>query len=359
MRAFPEALIEQEDVNNLVGGALLQRLGRRPGDIPLMLGGPPCQAWSSAGHQLGLHDPRGRLFEAFAAVAAECQVRWIVFENVRGLLTARGPDGRPGGALEYIRRRLLAHGFQTAVHLLNAADFGVPQRRVRLFIVGFAAGDMPPFPAPTHAGSGKCEYMYAPAWVTLGECLSRIGPCRPEDIIRPTVKLAVELASVPDGKGVRSPGKAEATRPGGHWGYKQGAFVADLDLPARTVTASGQQDWIRDGELGLRRLSPRECAAIQTFTPDWEFCGSRAAQYKLIGNAVPPVLAGHLADSLYGHAATQCQQAEPIGTDSLLPLPTELLSAIRYTILDNQRNGASRNAAPSRRRLPTMDEMQA
>jgi DNA (cytosine-5)-methyltransferase 1 len=166
------------------------------------------------------------------------------------------------------------------------------------------------------------------------------------------VTLSSQLARIPDGSGVKSPGKKETTRPGGHWGYKQGAFIADKTIPARTVTASSQQDWIRDPLKGLRRLCPRECAAIQTFPRDWRFTGNRAAQYRQIGNAVPPAMARAVAlalgDHLSGSFALR-SRTPPKTAEALLPLQPHLVSAIEYTRRDSLRNGASR-AAVSRRR---------
>jgi DNA (cytosine-5)-methyltransferase 1 len=169
-----------------------------------------------------------------------------------------------------------------------------------------------------------------------------------DEIIRPSGRLASELALLRPGAGVKSPGKAETTRPSGHWGYKQGAFVADFELPARTVTANAQQDWIQDPVLGLRRLCPRECAAIQTFPETWEFAGNRTQQYRLIGNAVPPTLAEALGSVLLDHVEAH----EPIRTAyhrTLAPLPERLSQAIRYTAKEEARNGASRRAAPRKR----------
>jgi DNA (cytosine-5)-methyltransferase 1 len=317
----------------------------------LLAGGPPCQSWSSAGHQQGFEDPRGRLFDDFVRIASELDVRWLVMENVRGLLTARGPDGQPGSALAYIRGKLLKAGFQTTVTLVNAADFGVPQRRVRLFIVGFRAGDPPPFPSPTHEKpSSQHEFIQRKRpWISLGTALAVLPPVCGDDIIRPSGRLAFELASIESGSGVKSPGKAERTRPGGHWGYKQGAFVADLEQSARTITANTQQDWIRDPKLGLRRLCPRECAAVQGFPQDWKFEGTRAVQYRLIGNAVPPPLAYAIGSSLKGHALAKQEVKAHVDLGALLPLPDQLRSAIEYTAREERANGPSRRATQNRR----------
>lgn len=340
------AVIARHDIRELTAGEILAKAGRRPGDVELLAGGPPCQSWSSAGHQLGFNDPRGRLFEDYLRLAKGLDVRWLVFENVRGLVTARDQNGVPGGALAAIRQALFSAGWQSRVDLLNAADYGAPQRRVRVILIGYRVGDEPPLPTPSHSSDGQAG---AANWVTLGEALSGIAPPTEDEIIRPSGKLAEELAGIPAGSGVKSPGKKESTRPGGHWGYKQGAFIADLNRPARTVTANAQQDWIRDPVLGLRRLSPRECAALQTFPPDWVFDGSRLDQYRQIGNAVPPLLAQKVGAALRAHVLGH-RSATPEGlTASLAPLPVKLASAIQYTAREEARNGESRRLAVSRR----------
>lgn len=344
-------VLAQADVATLRGNDILDQVGRRKGEVALLAGGPPCQSWSSAGHQLGFEDPRGRLMDDYIRLAREFETRWLLLENVRGLLTARGPSGRPGEALEHIRRRLFSEaGYQTEVALLNAADYGVPQRRVRLFLLGYRNGDAPKFPAQTHAQHGDARTLRP--WVRLGDCIAALSPPAGDEIVRPSAKLAAMLADIRPGSGVRSPGKKETTRPGGHWGYKQGAFVADLQLPARTVTANAQQDWIRDPQLGLRKLSVRECAALQSFPADWQFVGSQADQRRLIGNAVPPLLAQALGQALRAHALAQpTAKQPPIAARELQPLPPNLAAAIRYTQKEEDRNGASRRLAPQRRRI--------
>jgi DNA (cytosine-5)-methyltransferase 1 len=345
-KAFNGAFIEQADVRNLTAGDILAKAGLRKGEVPLLAGGPPCQSWSSAGHQLGFDDPRGQLFDDFVRIANGLDVRWLLLENVRGLLTARGPDGRPGSALGHIRRRLLDAGFQTTVELLNAADFGVPQRRVRLFMIGFRAGDTPHFPEPTHA---KAPELRLKEWVPLSRALAQAKGLKAAEIIRPTAKLAEELANILPGSGVKSPGKSERTRPGGHWGYKQGAFVANPSQPARTVTASTAQDWIKDARHGLRRLCPRECAAIQTFPPEWNFDGNAQSQYRLIGNAVPPSLAKAIGESLLADFRRRGEDAEAAKLDRLLPLSARLIYHVEYTAREDASNGQSRRAAPNKR----------
>lgn len=333
------ALFECADVRELTGSEILAKIGRERGDVPLMAGGPPCQSWSSAGKQRGFDDPRGKLFRDFVRLSDECGCRMIVFENVRGLLTARGPKGEPGEALRVIRETLYERDYRSEVRLLNAADFGVPQRRVRLIIVAYRDAAKPVFPDPTQMKPAECG-LFGKPWHRLAEVLARTEPVSKDDLIRPSGEMALRLRGLKPGEGAKSPGKRETTRPGGHWGYLQGGFVADPELPARTVTASSQQDWIMMPDGSHRRLTPRECALIQTFPDDWSFAGSRASQYRLIGNAVPPLLAqalgGMLLDMLRGEA-----DHSPFD----FALPTALSSAIRYTKKEELRNGDSRRMA--------------
>jgi DNA (cytosine-5)-methyltransferase 1 len=333
-----EALFECADVRELRGEDLLERIGRGRGEVPLMAGGPPCQSWSSAGKQLGFDDPRGRLFRDFVRLSDECGCRVIVFENVRGMLTARGPMGEPGEALQIIRETLLERGYRSEVQLLNAADYGVPQRRFRLFIVAYRDTARPVYPAPTHARPEDCGLFQKP-WRRLAEVLAAAGPPPPEDLIRPSGEMAKRLRGLKPGQGAKSPGKRETTRPGGHWGYLQGGFVADPDLPARTVTASSQQDWVMLEDGSHRRLTPRECALIQTFPADWRFVGNRSSQYRLVGNAVPPLLAEALGPCLAAMIEGEIDRS-PFD----FGLPPALETAIRYTKKEEQRNGASRRA---------------
>lgn len=349
-RFLGDSFVERADIRDLRGSEILAKSGLKRGEPLALVGGPPCQSWSSAGHQLGFDDPRGQLIREYVRVAAELDARWLLFENVRGLLTARGPDGEPGSALSYLRNALLAQGFQSEVTLLNAADFGVPQRRVRLFLLGYRNGDRPHFPDATHSKDADLFEDQMRPWISLGDCLRNLTSLAPEEIIRPSQELMRLLDAIPDGSGIKSQGKQESTRPGGHWGYRQGCFIADKRLPARTVTASMQQDWVRDPSFGLRRLSPRECAAIQSFPVEFEFSGNRSAQYRQIGNAVPPLLGYSIGSSLFDHASSSFRfRPRKEKVDQLTPLPSKLRSAIEYTRKEEIRNGESRRKAPAKR----------
>ncbi|MGL4514495.1 MAG: DNA cytosine methyltransferase [Lacipirellulaceae bacterium] len=329
------AQVVREDVAELSADQL------RPGSrlpIDLLVGGPPCQPFSSSGKQLGVFETRGRLFEHFVRIAEGLRPRAILFENVRGLVTARGESGEPGDVVAQIRAAFHAIGYATSFAVLNAGDFGAPQRRVRLFMIGTRDVDAPAFPPPTHAKVAMSDlFGGTKPWVTLGEFLKSRPKPRPEDCERPSEALAELLRDVPEGSGVKSPGRPEPTRPGGHWGYRQGTFVADRSQPARTVTATASQDWVRDSAGRLRRLTLGECAALQGFPDEWEFLGARASRFRQVGNAVPAVFGRALGQTI-AEALEGPKRRKPTARD----LPSTMAAAVEYTKRDHARNAVAR-----------------
>lgn len=311
----------------------------------LLAGGPPCQPFSKAGKQESVNDPRGRLFEHFVRLARDLQPRLILFENVRGLVTVRGPKGEPGEALNLVKDAFESIGYGTTFALLNSADFGAPQRRVRLFMMASKTSPLPLFPSPTHAETVNAD-LFGPVspWVTLGDYLNTCGPASEEDIVRPSPELAELLKGVPPGSGLKSPGARETTRPGGHWGYKQGTFIADPRKPARTVTAAATQDWIRVKDGSLRRLTWRECAGIQGFPEAWCFVGKRDSKLRQIGNAVPTIFGKVLGESLLKVLGNSGGHSGAVKSE---PLPPNFLAAIEYTRREHKRNGDSRRIVRS------------
>lgn len=143
-----EATISQSRVEALSRADIVPPRQGRQWRPDILAGGPPCQPFSSSGKQLALRDPRGNLFEDFVRLADELRPRLILFENVRGIVTARGPRGRPGEVVARVRAAFEAIGYATTFSLLNAADFGTPQRRVRLFMMATDSAPLPKFRTP-------------------------------------------------------------------------------------------------------------------------------------------------------------------------------------------------------------------
>ena len=314
--------------------------------VDLVVGGPPCQSFSSSGKQRSVLDPRGLLIHEFIRLIDEIRPRMFLFENVRGLVTARDTAGEPGGVIHGLLDQFQGLGYSCRSALLNAADYGAPQRRVRCFIIGSRKGSAPPFPEPTHL---KMAGIFHKPWVSLRSFLEACADPDPTQFVYPTESLARDLRRIPDGSGLISPGRTENTRPGGHWGYRQGTFISDLDLPARTVTGSASQDWIRwDGVL--RRLTLQEVKLLQGFPRDWSILGTKSQRFKQVGNAVPTVFGELLGSAIQAFLAEY-----PSTPPEKLEIPRAFKTYIDYTKKDHERNAECRVVFRnfSSRQLPT------
>lgn len=310
--------------------------------IDCLIGGPPCQAFSSAGKQQSIFDKRGTLVYEYFRILNEIKPKTFLFENVRGLVTAKGKNAEPGEILSELLSLFSSAGFNCRVALLNAAEYGAYQRRVRCFIIGSNIAAAPYFPEPEFAEEEVISLfpkMSRKKWKTLGDYLEKYADLDEFSWVRPTADLEQQLSNIPCGKGLKSAGRVEATRPNGHWGYRQGTFIADLSKPARTVTGSSSQDWIRMSDGSLRRLTLKEVAGLQGFPLEWEFYGSKADQYQQVGNAVPTVFGEVLGKTLVQYLrGGYCFMSESNDPE----LPDDIQKAIRYTKYDNERNGAYR-----------------
>ncbi len=312
----------------------------------LLAGGPPCQPFSSAGKKRGVTDPRGQLFLEFVRLAAELRPGLILFENVQGLVTARGSDGLPGGVLRLIQAAFEDIGYGCRFELLNAADHGAAQRRVRLFMVASCEAGLPPFPQPTHArGASTTSMLDLIPWVSLGQCLDGLPYPDDDDITVPTGKCASDLLALPPGSGLRACGIVEANRPGGHWGYRQDGFVADPTRPSRTIRAASTPDWIWDSRGLLRRLTWKECAALQGFPAGWCFVGTKASLFRQIGNAVQ----GDVALTVGRHLPRSVAGRDPSLAPESPPWPPGFFKRVNYTHMEHKVNGVHRKRARAER----------
>lgn len=262
-----------------------------PNQIFGLVGGPPCQSWSAAGKGLGIEDKRGKLFYEYIRVLRDKQPLFFLAENVSGMLTKRHKK-----SFDEILDLLREAGYEVTVELVNAADYGVPQNRQRVIIVGYRVDlgirfALPPVQEPRPR---VVDY--------LGD-ISFNPVCSDANIAQP------ELCPIPNHE------------------YFTGSYsyifmsrnrVLDWQGQSYTIQASGRQAslhpmapkmqkvekdvmrFIAGKEHLYRRLSVRECARIQTFPDSFVFdYNSLDKGYKMIGNAVPVRLAEAMAKQIY------------------------------------------------------------
>ncbi|MBY3176979.1 DNA (cytosine-5-)-methyltransferase [Rhizobium leguminosarum] len=314
----------------------------------LLAGGPPCQPFSSAGRMGGLNDPRGQLFTHFVRLAEELRPRFVLFENVAGLVTAKDQNGIAGGVLARIQSSFEEIGYACRFDLLNAADYGAPQRRVRLYMIAAYNEPLPQFPNRTHSKEGE-----GLPWVSLASFLKTMPSPNAADIVRPPKSKATQLAELTPGTGLKSIGIVEANRPSGHWGYRQDSFLADLSIPSRTIRAASTPDWIRlPDDKDLRRLTWKECAGLQAFPKEWEFVGTVASKFRQIGNAVQ----GNIGRAL-GATLLQAAAGDKLVNTSSEPWPASFRRRVRYTTMEEHVNGQVRRMAKESKNIDRSSEM--
>ncbi|WP_205747050.1 DNA cytosine methyltransferase [Deinococcus sp. KSM4-11] len=313
---FPHPPFIASDITRLGAADLLAATGLKRGEVTLVSGGPPCQPFSTAGRRGALNDPRGSLFRDFLRIVGEVQPRFFVMENVRGLLSATlrhrpisARDGTPlepeeerGSAFHVILAEFERIGYTFTYGLLNAADYGVPQLRQRVVILGSRDHEPLALPEPTHSETGANGL---PPWRTLRDALDNLHDPIPH--FQPYSKVRLQyLRLVPEGGNWRSlPKELIPSAMGGAYTSAGGrvGFYRRLswDRPAPTVTTSPTQkatDLCHPSEH--RPISVREAARLQGFPDDWAFSGSLAEQYRQIGNAVPVGLGKAIGDTLMG-----------------------------------------------------------
>ena len=288
-------------------------------EIDLIVGGPPCQAFSSAGSRRGFEDERGNVFLVFLDRVLELGPRYIVIENVRGLLSAplkhrthdrRGfgyppltPEEEKGGALMHILQTLRAGGYGVSFNLYNAANFGSPQTRERVVMVCSRDGDVLPYLTPTHS---NCQDFGLPPWRTVRSVFKGMVEKDQEHVNFSEKRLKYYRMLKPGQYWKDLPEKLHAEAMGKSFfagGGKTG-FYRRLawDKPAPTlVTHPAMPATDLAHPTKLRPLSVQEYIKIQEFPDDWFIAGNLTERYKQIGNAVPISLGRAIAKHVIGH----------------------------------------------------------
>ena len=251
-------------------------------DIPecdVVVGGFPCQGFSVANTGRTVDDPRNQLYSEFVRIVRAKKPRYFLGENVKGLLSI--------GKGEFLKHILLDFeklGYTTYHQVVCAADYGVPQLRMRLLILGVRNDQRQPVsfpPMPTHANPNVAKSLGLKPWLSVGEALKHFP--EPED-----------GKDIPNHECSRY-----KLRFNGHIGHR----YIEPGKPAPTVTARGDE---RGGVVVLhhpgnhRRMTARELAAVQSFPDDFIFVGTKTSAYRQIANAVPPLMGKAIGGMLNG-----------------------------------------------------------
>jgi len=287
----------QTDIMATSTGEILRAAGLRDGARPdLLIGGPPCTPFSKSGFWLewkreGL-DPDASLLQEYTRVLAQARPRRFVLENVYAL-TYNNKASKP--AFDRLMREIDVAGYHCAAKVLNAADYGVPQARPRLFILGTTKDEpLPRLPDPTHGGqwerriTGDLQQPH----VTAGQALHGLVT-EPEPGESVNGKYGHLLPAIPPGDNyLFYTDRRGHPNPLFRWRGKYWSFLLKLspDKPSPTIQAQ-PGPYVGPFHWGNRRLRIGEIKRLFTYPDDFEFVGSRASVQAQIGNSVPPLLA--------------------------------------------------------------------
>lgn len=298
--------------NHATSGDLLNQKLPTVENLDLVIGGPPCQGFSVAG-KMDPKDPRSKHVWNFLGVVNDLQPKAFVMENVKALAV----NSRWQGLLNDLREKADKIGYKTKLLVLNASHFNVPQARERMFLIGnredrfilpsAVTKDNPPTvrqalaALPSHGKKGNSSI-----------CTAKITPAR-----KPILRKSPYAGMIFNGQGRPLNMDAPALTLPASMGGNRTPIIDQNEL--ETFGAPWVVDYhkrLLDGKGALqkapdflRRITVEEAAAIQTFPLGMTFFGSQTSRYRQIGNAVPPMLAYHVAlamkQTLYGHNNTQ------------------------------------------------------
>jgi DNA (cytosine-5)-methyltransferase 1 len=332
------------DIHLLRPEDILERFGLAPRGVALLAGGPPCQPFSKAslwveGSTQRMLDPRARTLHAYFNVLEAALPDAMLLENVQGITYAPRTEKKREEALDVLNAQLekinARHRTSYAAQLLtvDAADYGVPQRRERVFIFASREGDRIQMPPPTHAADPRGKQL------RLATCWDAIGDLADEEFdepLDPTGRWAALLATIPEGHNYQWHTPRGGGEPLFGWRTKYWSFLLKLakSRPAWTIQAlpgpaTGPFHWKN------RKLSVREMTRLQTIPDTHAITGSYLAARRQIGNAVPAaigeLLGLEIRRQLYGQRVRRslalipdlrddCPPPEQIG-----PIPSRFL----------------------------------
>jgi DNA (cytosine-5)-methyltransferase 1 len=274
---LPGHVVEPHDMTDLSGAYVLSRTKRK---VDVVIGGPPCQSFSILGDRKATKDPRGKLVYDYARFIRETTPKAFLFENVPGIVTInKGRDWQ--NLLRYFDEET---GYHLTWTKLNAVNFGVPQIRQRIIIVGFREQTLFRWPEQVYGDNT--------AQPTIGLRSPRLAWQALEDVeVAPNHVLRVHCERVINRYSTIAPGDRDK---------KDHTDRVHPDRPSGTVLvgsgAGGGRPFIHPYEH--RHITVREAARLQSFPDWWEFKGGPTAAYRQVGNAVPPLMARAVAKAI-------------------------------------------------------------
>ena len=333
----PKLVIFEGDIKGLTPDDLMKRLGLKPGELDLLVGGPPCQSFSTAGKRGTVQDSRGTLIWDYLRFVKAIQPKYFIMENVRGLLSAATKhrpiaerpelggarlqfEEKPGSVVRAFAEELRndsGNPYHLDVFEVNAVNYGAPQLRERVLFIGNRYNRVVDFPNPTHGAGADTAHLEdqldflqksAPlqSWRTLGEALSGLQETNPV-LVNFSPRKKRYLSLVPQGGNWRclpvplqkeSMGKAWHAKGGRSGWWRRLSF----DLPCPTlVTLPNHASTALCHPTEVRALTVREYARIQEFPDNWLFVGKPGQQYTQIGNAVPTRLGKIAGETVARH----------------------------------------------------------
>ncbi|MDI9330925.1 MAG: DNA cytosine methyltransferase [Alphaproteobacteria bacterium] len=322
----PTLKVFDQSIAELTGGEILQGAGISTNDDPpLVIGGPPCQAFSVFGNRKGVEDRRGQLVFEFIRVINEIRPHAFVMENVRGLLSMpivpkKNAIGKkvdraltePGSLINLIFEKFEQIGYRVDCYVVNAVNYGAPQIRERLIFIGNRHGLMAHFPGPMYSNRPTDNL---PPFKTLGDAIGAgfSDPC--PEVMNFSPRKLKYLSMIPEGGNWRSlPEEIQKESMGKSWYLKGGrsAYWRKLSFafPSPTVvTMPNHAGTSMCHPKELRAITVGEAAAIQGFPTDWKFTGSATEKFRQVGNAVPCIL-GYFAGTVIANLMTRIKASE-------------------------------------------------
>ena len=308
-----DTTVIQADVRQVDPVELMRQVGIKEGQLALLFGGPPCQAFSQIGKQASLEDERGMLLFQMVRFADVMKPKAIMIEQVKGLLSAKGHEGRRGEVFQMLLDDLDRLGYMAKWKVVKAADYGVPQLRERVFTVAMRRPNSFHFPTPTHSSVESASPLFELSpYVTVGQALSGLGA------------PASKNGHLPNDSHVDVTPKGDRHR---IHGVPEGSYLAaQRHLPPEQLRNLSKKDTTKFLRLGFdkpsntlrcgeiffhpkedRYLTPREYMRLHGYPDGYELRGpvrSRSGrvrdldQHRQIANSVPPPLARAVASQI-------------------------------------------------------------